>query len=385
MRVITRQLAGVIWAAVAVSVLTTADARAADETGLRQAEQRAQQAETVVRGLEREVQMLRMAQAREEEALARELAREEEELAREEEELAREAELEARLDEAQERLEEAARQVAELSSELAGDAMIMAMEGLRSIAPRPMLGINISNTTDQEDGVEIFGVTPGGPADEAGLRAGDVLTRIDDVDLTGAGPEAAADRLTDYMADVEDGQEVTVTFMRDDEQEQVVVVPREMNPLRFAFDMDDFDFGLVDPEIPDGLTAHAYQFRFGDAGPWGDMELVSLSPDLARYFGTDDGLLVIRAPQDSALKLRDGDVILEIDGRKPTSPGHAMRILRSYETGEQLGLRIVRDKKRLTLELEMPSQSLSNRAHDHPSVHPSRTGRRVIARPPEST
>jgi S1-C subfamily serine protease len=115
------------------------------------------------------------------------------------------------------------------------------------------------------------------------------------------------------------------------------------------------------------------------------MELVSLSPDLARYFATEQGLLVVRAPDDEALQLRDGDVILEIDGREPTSPGHAMRILRSYAAGERLGMRIVRDKKSMTLELEMPAESVSFEEPERPPLHPSTTGRRVIQIEPEST
>jgi C-terminal processing protease CtpA/Prc len=339
----------------------------------------------------------RVAQAREaDEAMARELEREERELERERvreaEARASEAELEARLDEAQERLEEAARQVAELSSQLAGDAMVMALEGLRSIAPRPMLGINIASTTDAADGVGVVGVTPGGPADEAGLQAGDVLIRVDDVDLTGAGGERAEARLTEFMQAVEDGQAVTVTFLRGGEEQQAVVTPRKMNPLQLAFSMDDnFDFHLGDLDIPEDLGPHALRLRLGHAGPWGDMELVSLSPDLARYFGTEEGLLVVRAPGDAALQLRDGDVILDIDGRKPTSPGHAMRILRSYAAGERLGLRIVRDREPLSLELEMPAETMSlgdpesPALHPSRSLHPSRRGDRVIRIEPEST
>ena len=70
--------------------------------------------------------------------------------------------------------------------------------------------------------------------------------------------------------------------------------------------------------------------------------------------GTDSGLLVVRAPADEALQLRDGDVIQRIDGREPTSVSHAMRILASYQGGEKLEIEIMRDKKRQTLSVEMP-------------------------------
>jgi S1-C subfamily serine protease len=87
--------------------------------------------------------------------------------------------------------------------------------------------------------------------------------------------------------------------------------------------------------------------------------MVSLTKDLGRYFGTDKGLLIVRAPDDESLKLRDGDVIQRIDGREPTSVTHAMRILGSYQSGETLEIEIMRDKKRQTVSVEMPDNRQS--------------------------
>ena len=43
-----------------------------------------------------------------------------------------------------------------------------------------------------------------------------------------------------------------------------------------------------------------------------------------------------RRRENAAFKLEDGDVIQSIDGRKPEDGAHAMRILRSYKSGEKL-------------------------------------------------
>jgi len=91
---------------------------------------------------------------------------------------------------------------------------------------------------------------------------------------------------------------------------------------------------------------------FGDA--WCDLDLVTMNADLGDYFGTKDGVLVIRAPADSGLPLKSGDVILSIGGRKPTSPAHAMRILRSYDAGESVSIEIMRHQKRQTLSWTVP-------------------------------
>jgi S1-C subfamily serine protease len=83
--------------------------------------------------------------------------------------------------------------------------------------------------------------------------------------------------------------------------------------------------------------------------PLGRLELAPLNPDLGRYFGTDEGVLVISAPKDSVLQLRGGDVVLAVDGRTPSSPSHLLRILRSYESGETFKLDIMRNRKRETI------------------------------------
>jgi len=89
------------------------------------------------------------------------------------------------------------------------------------------------------------------------------------------------------------------------------------------------------------------------------MELAKLTERLGSYFGTDEGLLVVRAPDDEDLMLEDGDVILSIDGREPASIAHAMRILRSYEGGEELKIEIMRDKRKRTVSIEMPDSRQS--------------------------
>jgi hypothetical protein len=92
-------------------------------------------------------------------------------------------------------------------------------------------------------------------------------------------------------------------------------------------------------------------------GPLSNLELVTLTPQLGKYFGTEKGVLVVRAPPDRTLKLEDGDVILAIDGREPTSGSHATRILGSYQPGEKVSLKIVRQRKTMELETTVPGGS----------------------------
>ena len=89
---------------------------------------------------------------------------------------------------------------------------------------------------------------------------------------------------------------------------------------------------------------------------WFDMELVGLNPELGSYFGTSTGLLVVHAPDDSALNLKSGDVILSVDGRTPSSQPQLIRILRSYTPGETMHLDIMRHPHRTTVTAKVPER-----------------------------
>ena len=85
----------------------------------------------------------------------------------------------------------------------------------------------------------------------------------------------------------------------------------------------------------------------------------------------------VRAPEDEELQLEDGDVIINIDGRSPTSVSHAMRILGSYESGEELKIEIMRDKRKRSITLEVPDNRQSS---NWPSIAPEVQQKVVIVK-----
>jgi len=92
-------------------------------------------------------------------------------------------------------------------------------------------------------------------------------------------------------------------------------------------------------------------------GPWGDAEFLAVTPGLGRYFGTDKGPEVVRPPEVAGGELQEGDVILAIGGREPQDPGHALRILASYQPGETVELVLMRDRKRREVVLHIPDDA----------------------------
>ena len=270
----------------------------------------------------------------------------------------REAEAAQAMREAERQLEEAARRIAELSNERLGALGEAERWAIKS--DRPRLGVNIDSSDKKEavEGVGILSVTPGSAADEAGLRAGDVLTSVDGVSLSAGSTHDAAMKLLEIMQGVEVGDELDIEYLRDGKVGSIEVEPRLMDMHAKVYAGSP---GAMMPKVMIAPgEAKTYSFQFGGwRGGWGDMELVELNEGLGRYFGTDRGLLVISAPKSNAFKLQDGDVIRSIDGRDPTSVSHCMRILTSYQPGEKLTLAIMRDKQLQTIEVEVPDDRTS--------------------------
>jgi S1-C subfamily serine protease len=276
--------------------------------------------------------------------------------------------LEKQLAEARVRLDAAAREVAELSGELYADQGIDIVRMIHGEPRGAMLGVNIGGAQGRTDGVEITGVSPGGPAEKAGLVAGDVILSVDGQRLKQAGERGPARQLVGFMRSVEPGHVVKLEVLRGGQRRTVEVKTAPAEPAMARVLRER----LVMPGLEDLPMAH-FPGLAGLGGPFGSLELVPVTPKLGQYFGTDKGLLVVRAPGDAALALEEGDVLQSIGGRTPESPGHAFRILRSYEPGEKVKLTVLRQRKRLELEATVPDASAPRPRATPPAPRPRPT------------
>ena len=236
---------------------------------------------------------------------------------------------------------------------------------------RARLGIKVNLQARATDslGAYVESVTPNGPAATAGIRSGDLITKVDGKSvLTGGAATDDRDarqslpglRLIELAARLEPADTVPIEFLRgkdrrtvsvvtENEPDMVMAGPGGGRPfvMRFRGDAPHDDARMPAGDFMDMGPGDRFEFM-GDS-PLGDLELAPLNPELGQYFGTSDGVLVIRAPKDGTLGLKGGDVVQAVDGRKPAGPSHLLRILRSYDRGETFKLDILRNKKRETV------------------------------------
>jgi S1-C subfamily serine protease len=258
--------------------------------------------------------------------------------------------MEVELEAARRRLAADAAEVARLSMQASKPLMEHFQTRFES-SPHALIGVELSDET-RSDGARVVHVSPGGPAFEAGIRPGDLIVSVDGTDAKG---EGGVTRIVRAIHEAAANQKLGIRVMHQGKPKDLVVTAREMPNM--VFSMADPN-GL--PLLP-GPPANSPVFTYQQLGipSLSNMQLMTLSPGLGRYFGTDKGVLVVRAPTRSDFRLQDGDVILSIDGREPTSGAHATRILASYQAGEKVTLHIMRDRKPLNLETTLPERKWS--------------------------
>ena len=260
--------------------------------------------------------------------------------------------------------------------------------GMGAFAPgQPRLGISIDPrqaARDDADGVLVTDVLDGGPADQAGLREGDVLTSVggtsltvpmsgdveEDFDLDESVP---VQRLLAFTSRLEPGESIEVEYLRDGQRQTTMVDVEDLsgrwgdfsmavptwNQERFQEQMRTLTDGARSFRMRVGPDqgAHFYgdrgssvvlgggrnAFFFGDGAGVDGLELAEVNPRLGDYFGADEGVLVLETGRSSGLGLEAGDVVLRIGARDVTTPERFRRIVSSYGDDEDIDFHVLRD------------------------------------------
>jgi C-terminal processing protease CtpA/Prc len=311
-------------------------------------------------------------------------------------------------------LREASREVARAHRELGTTTSIQSTIRLSGLGDRAVIGVVLGE--DTPEGVELIGISPDGPAELAGIEAGDLLVSIAGTGLEG---EEGRARLYEVMETAKAGDELAVVVSRDGQplefsvtaelrepsswqslvripeniDVEVATVPgaprivverieipeldqealrERMEALQDEFEAKERIFVAPGAGGHDMHKEYRFQYDFSDlaghafdeANIWfglphtHGLEFATVNEGLGAYFKTDRGVLVVQAREDNPYQLESGDVILAVGETEVATPSDLMRALRRIEPGEEIELDIKRDRRNKTLKVAMPENRL---------------------------
>jgi serine protease Do len=242
------------------------------------------------------------------------------------------------------------------------------------------LGIEMENVTadnmssyklSAELGVIVRTVEKGSPAEAANLREKDVI-------LEYAGmPVFSTMQLTRLVQETPEGRTVNLVISRDGKKLDLnVKIGKREGPLSLGERPEsghDRNWGFGGPggrsfgfEVPEGGLPFGFSFPPGRDGeiirpdrPRLGVSLQSLTDQMGEYLGVPDrkGALVTSVVEGSAAaaaNIKAGDVIVRAGERVIADPDDLLRAIRQKDQGEKLELKAIRDKKEISLTVELP-------------------------------
>ena len=211
-------------------------------------------------------------------------------------------------------------------------------------------------STARPNGVFVQEVRAGGPAERAGIRANDVILEFDGERIR------STRQFIRLVRESVPGRVARTTIVRDGNRQTLDVTPEEGGG-EVSLALPD-----VQREIERGLRRiprdFDFDFEFPQALSRGRLgvSLTPLSAQLASYFGAKEGVLVSSVEPNSPAAqagLLAGDVMTSVNGRAVNNPGDVIRELRGATPGSAVELRVVRDKKEMTLKATVPDADRS--------------------------
>ncbi|HEX5960994.1 MAG TPA: PDZ domain-containing protein [Rhodanobacteraceae bacterium] len=264
----------------------------------------------------------------------------------------------------QSRMSDLASQMAALSARMGDEARASALHYLAD-SRRGMLGMAVSRGAH---GLRVDAVTPGGPAEQAGLEAGDTITAVDGKSVAGSGRGSETP-----LWHTQVGQPIALTIDHAGKSREVRVTPErpqagdlqasiraaELAANQAVASVRSPEFQQhIQQSIDEAMRSVAAR-RHGAwiiHAPWFGLNLAPLNPGLGSYFGTDRGVLVLSRDDKQFPDLEPGDVITAAGGKATTQPVDVLRAFRGSAGDQRVQVALRRHGKPRTLTMQVPSQ-----------------------------
>lgn len=201
-------------------------------------------------------------------------------------------------------------------------------------------------TAKTDEGAVINNVLDNTSAEKAGLKTGDIITKVNDKEI------ASPSDLKDAIRDQKPGDEITITYLRDDKKKTVKLelgkTPANvrgfnglnedlMDQLRNG---NNYNFRML--PMPRGN----FDFNFNDDRPRLGLKI----QDMEDSSGVKIEDVISGSPADKA-GLKDGDVITEMNGKKVTNVDKVMSEIKKSENKSDYKIKVMRDNKEMNFQV----------------------------------
>lgn len=196
----------------------------------------------------------------------------------------------------------------------------------------------------EERGVEVVNVEESSPADNAGIRPGDVLLSYNGESILGT------QQFSRLVRETPPGRKVKVQIWRDGKAQNLIATIGALPSRAPAVPAHFANFGF--PDIPGFRALDVPKIMMTWTNSALGIECEPVDSQLAQYFGVKRGVLVRSVAKDSAGEragLKAGDVLTIVGDKNLTNPEDLRRILRQPD--KPVSVSLVRDHKQLTLNV----------------------------------
>ena len=211
---------------------------------------------------------------------------------------------------------------------------------------RAMLGVV---TEEVEGGVKVTELTDEGAAKKAGIKEGDIITKIGDTKIEDP------DQLSATVRKHKPGDKVTVTVVRDKKEQKIITELGKWKGVGYGFGPgQNFNMHMPDyNELIVPKTQGTPRVRYGQAWSGGAPKLGLSVQD------TDDGkgVKVIEVDEESnAAKagLKENDIITSFNDKEVNSADEVAKLVKENKDKPTINLKVKRAGKTQNVEVKMP-------------------------------
>ena len=199
---------------------------------------------------------------------------------------------------------------------------------------RAMLGVT---TEKADEGAEIQEVSKESAAEKAGLKVGDIITKVGDMKIEDA------DDLSKAVKSHKPGEKVTVTYLRDKKEQKVTTELGKWKGINFNFQGPEMNFNMPKMNYhADGVFSYSGSPKLGLS--------VQDSED-------GKGVKVIEVDDESNAEkagIKEDDIITHVNDKEVNSADEVARIVKESKEKPSIMIKLIRGGKTENVEVRIP-------------------------------